>query len=123
MLAAVGRRLAETLRATDVRCRYGGDEFLVILPDTPQRGAQHVAEMIRRDVASLPFHGGDQRVTISVGVAAVLPDDDDAATMIARADAALYCAKNAGRNRVAVAPAGAGAEPSRPQAQRVAFAG
>jgi diguanylate cyclase (GGDEF)-like protein len=123
LLAAVGRTLEQTLRTTDVRCRYGGDEFLVILPDTPLRGAQQVAEAIRREIAALPFCAGEQRVTISVGVAAARPGNDGAA-VLERADAALYRAKETGRDRVAVAPTAAVfAEVPLRQLARVACAG
>jgi diguanylate cyclase (GGDEF)-like protein len=120
LLAAVGRTLAQTLRASDVRCRYGGDEFLVILPDTALRGAQQVAEVIRRNIAALSVHAG---VTISAGVAAARPGDDDGAAVLERADAALYRAKEGGRNRVAVAPAPLLSEVSRRDGDRVACAG
>jgi diguanylate cyclase (GGDEF)-like protein len=123
LLAAVGRTLAQTMRASDVRCRYGGDEFLVILPDTPLRGARQVAEVIRRDIAALPFDAGDQRVTISVGVAAARPGDDNGAAVLERVDAALYRAKEGGRNRVAVAPAAVFNDVSVRDGNRIACAG
>jgi diguanylate cyclase (GGDEF)-like protein len=103
LLASVGATLSHVTRSSDVRCRYGGDEFLVILPDTPIAGAQQVAEGIRADVATLRI-ARDETVaaTISVGVAAAEPGELDATALIARADAALYRAK-AARNRVCVA--------------------
>jgi len=104
LLAGVGATLCRVTRSSDVRCRYGGDEFLVILPDTPIAGAQQVAEGIRRDVAKLRV-GRDETVgpTISVGVASAEPGELDAVAFIARADAALYHAKTA-RNRICVSP-------------------
>jgi len=104
LLASVGATLCQVTRSRDGRCRYGGDEFLVILPDTPIAGAQQVAEGIRADVAKLRI-ARDETVaaTISVGVAAAEPGELDATALIARADAALYRAK-AARNRVCVAP-------------------
>ena len=102
LLAGVGATLSRVTRSSDVRCRYGGDEFLVILPDTPIAGAQQVAEGIRRDVAKLRV-ARDETVgpTISVGVASAEPGELDAVAFIARADAALYRAKTA-RNRICV---------------------
>ena len=100
VLRAVGVRLKEVLRSTDVRCRYGGDEFLVILPETPILGAQQVAEGLRRHIAGVS--GIDQvavRVTASLGVAGTLPGELDPVALIARADQALYRAKRAGRDR------------------------
>jgi diguanylate cyclase (GGDEF)-like protein len=107
VLAAVGRQLTEVLRSTDVRCRYGGDEFLIILPDTPVLGAQHVAECIRRGIAEMTLpNGRPAEVTASLGVTAALAGETDVKSAIARADEALYRAKRAGRNRfiLGVAP-------------------
>jgi diguanylate cyclase len=100
VLAAVGRQLSDVLRSTDFRCRYGGDEFLIILPDTPVLGAQHVAECIRRGIAEMTLAGGRPAgVTASLGVTAALGGETDVRAAIARADEALYRAKRAGRNR------------------------
>jgi diguanylate cyclase (GGDEF)-like protein len=103
-LVAVSRQVGDLLRGSDLKCRYGGDEFLVLLPDTPILGAQQVAEHIRRSLASLPVAvGGDTiSLTSSIGVAAARPGEMDAEAVIARADAALYRAKREGRNRVAI---------------------
>jgi diguanylate cyclase (GGDEF)-like protein len=105
LLRAVGALLTQVLRSTDVRCRYGGDEFLVILPDTPLRGAEQVAESLRREIATLEMVAGDRRisVTASLGVTAALVTDLSVTTLIQRADEALYLAKRAGRNRFSVA--------------------
>ena len=75
LLRAVGAQLTRVLRSTDVRCRYGGDEFLIILPDTPLIGAQQVAESVRREMATLAMVAGGKTiaVTVSVGVAAAGP--------------------------------------------------
>jgi diguanylate cyclase (GGDEF)-like protein len=104
-LAVVGRRLKELLRVSDVRCRYGGDEFLVLLPDTPLKGALHVAEVLRREIEELAIRakGSGQVVTASVGVAPASPGEIDPVYCIQRADRALYAAKHQGRNRVAAA--------------------
>jgi diguanylate cyclase (GGDEF)-like protein len=107
LLRAVGAQLTRVLRQTDVRCRYGGDEFLIILPDTPLAGALQVGESIRREMATLELVSGATSiaVTASVGVAAAGPDDLGVTSLVERADAGLYEAKRAGRNRVATAPA------------------
>ena len=105
LLGAVGAQLGRIMRSTDVRCRYGGDEFLVILPETPVLGAQQVAEGLRQEIANITIAAGDEPVpiTISLGVAAAAPGEVDARALIHRADEALYRAKRAGRNRLGVA--------------------
>jgi diguanylate cyclase (GGDEF)-like protein len=107
LLRAVGAQLTRILRSTDVRCRYGGDEFLVILPDTPLIGAQQVAESVRREMATLAMvtDGKTVPVTVSIGVAAAGPDELGATALVKRADDALYRAKRAGKDRVSVADA------------------
>jgi diguanylate cyclase (GGDEF)-like protein len=107
LLRGVGKLLTRILRSTDMACRYGGDEFVVMCPDTPVLGAQQVAEALRREIAGLTIGGNDGscEVTASVGVAASLPGEVDVAALIDRADAALYTAKRAGRNCFRVAPA------------------
>jgi diguanylate cyclase (GGDEF)-like protein len=102
LLAEVGKRLGEVLRTSDVKCRYGGDEFLLILPDTPAAGARQLAESIRQEMSRTVLQAGehDVNVTISVGVATAERAERDAQAFIARVDRALYRAKQAGRNRV-----------------------
>jgi len=104
VLAAVGARIRATLRASDLKCRYGGEEFLALLPDTSFEGAQHVAESLRRDISALeiPWHGQIIRVTSSFGVAIARKNELDPIPLIARADEALYRAKRDGRNCVRV---------------------
>jgi len=111
LLAEVGKRLAEQLRTSDVKCRYGGDEFLLILPDTPAGGARQVAESLRYELSRIALPAGDSEVTmtVSVGVVTTAKNELDAQAVIARADKALYRAKHAGRNRVYVAEMDAGA--------------
>ncbi len=105
-LALVGRRLKELLRVSDVRCRYGGDEFLLLLPDTPVKGALHVAEVLRREIEQLAIRPSSSAVTVtaSVGVAPAFSGEIDPVYCIQRADRALYAAKREGRNQVSVAP-------------------
>lgn len=105
LLAEVGKRLAEQLRTSDVKCRYGGDEFLLILPDTPAGGARQVAESLRYELSRISLSAGDAQITmtISAGVVTAAKNELDAQALIARADKALYRAKHAGRDRVYVA--------------------
>ncbi len=107
VLKAIAQCLRERVRAEDVVARYGGEEFAVLLTggQTLEDAAQ-VAEKLRRAVSELAFD--DQRqgmVTVSVGVATLLPPLAEAATLLRMADKALYAAKHAGRNRVMVASA------------------
>jgi diguanylate cyclase (GGDEF)-like protein len=107
VLASIGQRMHAVLRGSDLKCRYGGEEFLILLPDTPLAGAQRVAETLRKDFEANPvrWNGVPLRVTASFGLAAVLPGEIDPLAVIARADAALYSAKQAGRNCVRIAEA------------------
>jgi two-component system cell cycle response regulator len=97
-------RLKRCVRNVDLACRYGGEEFVVVMPDTDIAIAQVVAERIRRTIAAEPFpiHKGTRQidVTISIGLAARLDQADTAETILKRADQALYRAKRDGRNRV-----------------------
>ncbi len=107
-MAAVFQRLV--FRASDLAARYGGEEFAVILPSTDQDGAREVAERIRAEVAAavLPHAGSEvaAHVTLSLGVATVLPGaDGHPRSLVSQADQALYAAKKDGRNRVAVVAA------------------
>jgi diguanylate cyclase (GGDEF)-like protein len=116
LLAEVGRRLGETLRTSDVKCRYGGDEFLLILPDTPAAGARQLAESLRREMShiALPTPEGELKTTISLGVVTAAKDEMDAQAIIARADKALYRAKHGGRNRVYAGELETGAPATQP---------
>jgi diguanylate cyclase (GGDEF)-like protein len=100
-LEAVGRTIGQIVRASDVRCRIGGDEFLVILPDTDAEGSLFVAEKLRDRISGLHLH--DERLpnlSVSIGCATSLPGDQDSLALVHRADQALYRAKREGRNRV-----------------------
>jgi diguanylate cyclase (GGDEF)-like protein len=107
LLRAVGVKLTRVLRSTDMRCRYGGDEFLIILPDTPLLGAQHVADSVRNEIATLAMAAGDQTlpVTVSIGVATAAREEPGIAVLLERADEALYQAKRSGRNQCRLAGA------------------
>ena len=99
-------RLASNVRAIDLPCRYGGEEFVVIMPDTSLDDAHRIAERIRRHVAGSPFRvgidGEPLMVTISIGVASTAGPGDSAEALLKRADEAVYAAKAAGRNAVIV---------------------
>lgn len=109
VLAAIGGCMQAVLRGGDVKCRYGGEEFLLVLPDTPLAGAHHVAETLRRRIAGspVPWTGRDITVTASFGATTIAQGELDPFAVIARADAALYRAKRAGRNRVDLLDPGA----------------
>jgi two-component system cell cycle response regulator len=97
-------RLRSNVRGIDLTCRYGGEEFVVAMPDTDLKIAQMVAERLRQRIESEPFAilGGTRMidVTISVGIATREGVVDDVPTLLRRADEAVYRAKREGRNRV-----------------------
>lgn len=97
-------RLASNFRPQDLTCRFGGEEFVVIMPDTSPDDAIIIAERLRASIEMAPFKIGKQRedlsVTCSVGVAIGEPEDDGPNSVLKRADQALYAAKQGGRNRV-----------------------
>ena len=103
LLKHLVKAMQAQLRFTDVAARYGGDEFVVMLPDTPPRGALEVAERIRHAIEETPFTAEAGRVpcTVSIGVASYPEDGRSMDALLARADRALYLAKEGGRNRVA----------------------
>ena len=96
-------RLRKSIRGIDLACRYGGEEFVVVMPETDLAVANVVAERVRRRIAAQSFSiqsgSHDLPVTLSIGIAA-LQGQDDGAQLIKRADQALYRAKRDGRNRV-----------------------
>jgi diguanylate cyclase (GGDEF)-like protein len=102
VLAAIGQCMRDVLRVSDLKCRYGGEEFLVVLPDTPIEGALRVADNLRRELAARPIRWQNDALTItaSFGVAAAKPAESDTQALVGRADSALYRAKEQGRNRV-----------------------
>ena len=106
VLERVGGTVRHAVRDADVACRFGGEEFAVILPETAREGGYAVAERIRRRVEQAfqgrPVDGHDISMTISAGLAIFPEDGLHADELVARADEALYGAKHAGRNRVCV---------------------
>jgi diguanylate cyclase (GGDEF)-like protein len=111
LLKRMGAVLRENSREHEVVGRYGGEEFLVVMPNTPKDVAVRASERIRALVEGTPFEHADSQptghVTISGGVATAPADGEDVDSLLRNADAALYQAKRAGRNRV-VAYEGAG---------------
>ncbi|NBB52752.1 PleD family two-component system response regulator [Rhizobium sp. CRIBSB] len=97
-------RMATNVRAIDLPCRMGGEEFVVVMPETQMEDALRIAERIRRDVAEAPFPvmGGREHltVTISIGVASTSGPSDTPDALLKRADQGVYEAKTCGRNRV-----------------------
>ncbi|MGZ4194325.1 MAG: diguanylate cyclase [Solirubrobacteraceae bacterium] len=108
-LAAVGRLLGATIRASDFAARFGGEEFLLLLPETDRHGAMELAEKIRRQLERTELVPTGP-ITASFGVASLPEDTVDPNELIRKADRALYMAKAQGRNRVESAdPSGHGA--------------
>ena len=101
VLCAIANIIRSSVRTSDMPARWGGEEFLVILPETDVAGARVVAERIRIGVASHRFPNLNQ-VTLSIGIAG-MKLEDDSNTLIKKTDLALYRAKEAGRNRVELA--------------------
>jgi len=104
ILRDVSLILMKDMREVDTVARYGGEEFVIILPETTQVGALYVAQRLRRAVEQAKFFAGSpheiQHLTISLGVAVYDSDAQFKRDLIEFADAALYAAKHAGRNRV-----------------------
>ena len=104
MLSEFAVRLASNVRAIDLPVRHGGEEFVVVMPDTDLEDARRIAERIRLHVAGAPFRvmGGEEllAVTISIGVACSTGEGDTPQAIVKRADEAVYEAKSRGRNRV-----------------------
>jgi len=107
VLIELAKRMIECTRTTDLSARLGGEEFVVVMPETTPQVAQTVAERLREGVASKPFPRQDGQpglnVTVSLGVAIIKGPGDSPADLLARADDALYRAKSGGRNRVVLA--------------------
>jgi diguanylate cyclase (GGDEF)-like protein len=104
VLVALSKLLIAGLRKSDIAVRYGGEEFVLLLPETSKENAFALAGTIREKIAAHPFPGRETQpqgmVTVSMGIAAFPEDGSDSSTLLHRADDALYQAKNGGRNRV-----------------------
>lgn len=103
VLREFARRVRGAVRGADLACRYGGEEFVVVMPDTTAEIAAQVAERLRDAIAAAPFmisSGGVAPVTTSVGIATLEKNSEGADSLLRRADKALYQAKHDGRNRV-----------------------
>ncbi|WP_398479079.1 PleD family two-component system response regulator [Tardiphaga sp.] len=102
-------RIRKSIRGIDLACRYGGEEFVIVMPETDMHVAGMVAERLRRSIAGEPFSidRGNKRieVTISIGLATLEKKGEPIADVLKRADVALYRAKHDGRNRVVAAAA------------------
>jgi len=109
VLREVGKLLQRNLRGEDIACRYGGEEFVLILVEAPIEAARQRAEQIRADVKQLIVEHAGQTfgaVTLSLGIAAFPEDGQTSNGLVNAADQALYRAKAAGRDRVVVGPTG-----------------
>ncbi|MCK4251643.1 diguanylate cyclase [candidate division WOR-3 bacterium] len=105
-LQYVGQRIKKVVRSGDVVARYGGDEYIVILPNTDKKTAALIAERIRKEVSKEPFFAfGNQKFSISVtsGVATCPEDARSRDNLIGKADKAMYAGKLSGRNKVVLA--------------------
>jgi diguanylate cyclase (GGDEF)-like protein len=111
-LREVAQRVDAQIRGSDAAARFGGDEFVVLVPDSDVEHARMLAERIRKAVCESPLQlspGVQVNLTVSIGVAAILPTRDSvdlqktAEALMAQSDVALYQAKQLGRNRVEVA--------------------
>jgi diguanylate cyclase (GGDEF)-like protein len=102
VIRALANLLRQRLRRVDSLGRYGGEEFLVVLPDCPADQALRILDEIRQRFAELHFIAGDSEfsVTLSAGIASTEPGAKDAGELLERADRALYVAKHGGRNQV-----------------------
>lgn len=100
-LSTLARLCSDAIRNTDILGRIGGEEFMLLLPETPKQNARILAERLRDMIANHPFPGVEH-ITISMGVTAVY-ENDTIDSLFSRVDIALYAAKENGRNRVVVA--------------------
>ena len=104
VLQEFARRISANIRGIDLACRFGGEEFVVVMPDTDVAFAYSVAERLRKSIETTPIQisraPGRLSVTVSIGIAGLESDNDSAEALLHRADQALYRAKNSGRNRV-----------------------
>jgi two-component system cell cycle response regulator len=104
VLKEFAARISANVRGIDLACRYGGEEFVVVMPETDLAFAYTVAERLRQSVEVAPFRISQPphslRITVSIGMASSVGGNDSAENLLHRADQALYRAKREGRNRV-----------------------
>jgi two-component system, cell cycle response regulator len=109
VLRDFAHRVRSTVRGADLACRFGGEEFVVVMPDTPADAAAAIAERLRIIVENsgfaLPNSDTPLSITASLGIATLNPEGDTPEALLKRADMALYQAKNNGRNQVVAAAA------------------
>ena len=105
-LKTMVQKIKDELRQSDLMSRYGGDEFVVLLPDTDSEGAQLTAERIRERIEGVPLIVGAQRVSISasIGVATYPDNGTNFDRVLEASDIAMYASKNSGKNKVTMAP-------------------
>lgn len=117
VLSTLGARLRDNLRSNDIVCRYGGEEFLIVLPGMSQEHAIGKAEQLCKVVRQWPVEALDHtlNVTVSIGLACSPLHAEDAESLVHAADTALYAAKTAGRDRICVAELPAGLYTPLPQ--------
>ena len=101
ILKGVIKRIKSRMRSQDLIGRYGGEEFLLIFPDTEKETVIEIVERIRQHIAASPFHVNDISITVTIsGGITLIQKDDTMDSLIERADNLMYKAKNNGRNRV-----------------------
>src|SRR5581483_11268401 len=107
VLREFAKRISANVRGIDLACRYGGEEFVVVMPDTEITLAATIAERLRKSIETTPMPvsraPGKLNITISIGIAGSQGPSDTADALLRRSDQALYAAKRAGRNRVVTA--------------------
>jgi diguanylate cyclase (GGDEF)-like protein len=124
LLRAVAAAISDCVRSADVLARYGGDEFVILMPHTRSEAARIAAERIRSAIHGSSFNMNDWRITasVSIGIAAFPESTGAPEDVLEKADVALYQSKQAGRDRVTVYRHDADAGPLRPDAARAANA-
>lgn len=102
VLKLIGSTLKKSARSTDVLSRYGGEEFCVLLKNTTQAQAYKVAEKFRKNISNLKISGIEYPITVSIGISHFKNNNDHKEELIEKADQALYCAKENGRNKTVI---------------------
>ena len=106
VLQAVGELLRCSLRASDIACRYGGEELTVVMPGSSLDNARNRLDEVRQAIMGLRLRYRNDElpaITVSIGIAEAIDQETDSATLLGRADVALYQAKKQGRNQIVVA--------------------